>query len=310
MSAIEMHEISEDPDILKKYNDFDVYFKNDGHYGLYKKKGTTFDPSRIEFNKLPERMYISLNDRINLVRHQTFQLNKKLANDLKKDPVKAKKRLSEVVAVTLSEPRNEVLEVMKDTIGIVVDEYLNSADVIKNLVQVSVKDHTTQLHLTNVMLFCLGYAHFAGYDEDDLRLFGLIGLLHDVGKVDIPDEILTAPRKLTDEEFDRIKQHPRNSWEILRKCDFDKRIAICAYEHHERLDGSGYPKGKKGSDLGLHSRALSIADVYEALTTWRPYKEPMNPLMALGIMKEEVESGKLDSDTFQAFAKSIVRLTS
>jgi len=309
MSAIEMHEISDDPDIITKYNDFDVYFKNDGYYGLYKKKGTTFDPSRIQSGKLPEQLFISVNDRIHLVRHQTRQLNKKLAKDLKKDPVAAKKRLSEVVAVTLSEPRNEVLEDMKDTIDIVVDEYLNSADVIKNLVQVSIKDYTTQLHLTNVMLFCLGYAHFAGYDEDDLRLFGLIGLLHDVGKVDIPDEILNAPRQLTDEEFDRIKQHARNSWKILRQCEFDKRIPICALEHHERLDGSGYPKGKMGWDLGPHSRALAIADVYEALTTWRPYKESMLPLKALGIMKEEVESGKLDGNIFKEFAKSIVRLT-
>ena len=309
MSASGMYEISDDPDILNKYSDFDDYFKNDGYYGLYKKKGAVFDPSRIEFGKLPEHLYISLNDRIHLVRHQTNRLNKKLAKDLKKDPVKAKKRLSEVVALTLSEPRNEVLEDMKDTIGIVVDEYLNSADVIKNLIQVSVKDYTTQLHLTNVMLFCLGYAHFAGYDKDDLRLFGLIGLLHDVGKVDIPDEILNAPRQLTDEEFDRIKQHARNSWKILRQCDFDKRIAICALEHHERLDGSGYPKGKTGSDLGLHSRALAIADVYEALTTWRPYKESMLPLKALGIMRDEVESGKLDRNIFKEFAKSIVRLT-
>jgi HD-GYP domain-containing protein (c-di-GMP phosphodiesterase class II) len=309
MSASEMYEISDDPDILNKYSDMDVYFKNDGHYGLYKKKGAVFDPSRIEFGKLPEQLYISISDRVHLVRHQTQQLNRKLAMDLKKDPVKAKMRLSEVVAVSLSEPRNEVLEDMKDTIGIIVDEYLNSADVIKNLIQVSIKDYTTQLHLTNVMLFCLGYANFAGYDEDDLRLFGLIGLLHDVGKVDIPDEILNAPRKLTDEEFDRVKLHAQNSWKILRQCKFDKRIPICALEHHERLDGSGYPKGKKASDLGPHSRALAIADVYEALTTWRPYKEPMLPLKALGIMREEVESGKLDGNIFKGFAKSIVRLT-
>ena len=309
MAALDMHEISDDPDILHNYIDYDVYFKNDGHYGLYKKKGTTFDPSRIAAGRLPEQLYISRTDRINLVRDETRRLNKRLAKDIKKDPVKAKMRLSEVVAVTLSEPRNEVLEEMKDTIGVVVNEYLDSADVIKNLIQVSIKDHTTQLHLTNVMLFCLGYAHFAGYDEDDLRLFGLIGLLHDVGKVDIPDEILTAPRKLTDEEFDRIKQHAQNSWKILKPCKLDRRIAICALEHHERLDGSGYPKGKNGADLGLYSRALSIADVYEALTTWRPYKEPMLPLKALGIMKEEVEMGKLDGSIFKEFAKSIVRLT-
>ncbi len=309
MPAGEMFEISTDPDELHKYDDCDVYYKNDGYYGLYKKQGTRFDFLRIKSGKLPDQLFISVNDRIRQVRQHTRTLNKKLAKDLKGDPVKAKERLSEVVSVTLSEPRNEVLEDMKDTIGIVVDEYFDSPDVIKNLVQVTIKDYTTQLHLTNVMLFCLGYAHFAGFDEGDLKLFGLIGLLHDVGKVDIPDDILMAPRRLTEEEFNRIKEHARNGWKMLKQCDFDRKVALCALEHHERLDGSGYPKGKSGDELCDHSKALAIADVYEALTTWRPYKEPFPPLRALSIMKQEVEMGKLDHDIFKEFAQSIVKLT-
>ena len=309
MPAGEMFEISTDPDILHKYHDVDVYYQNDGHYGLYKKQGTAFDLSRIKYRKLPEQLYISLNDRIRLVRQQTRALNRKLAKELKGDPVKAKERLSEVVSVTLSEPRNEVLEDMKETIGIVVDEYFSSPDVLQNLIQVTIKDYTTQLHLTNVMLFCLGYAHFTGFDEDELRLFGLIGLLHDVGKVDIPDDILTAPRRLTEEEFNRIKEHPRNGWKILKRCNFDRKVAASALEHHERLDGSGYPKGKCAEELCTHSRALAIADVYEALTTYRPYKAPYLPLQALKIMKDEVEAGKLDTAIFKEFAKSMVRLT-
>ncbi len=308
MPAGEMFEISEDPDILQKYIDFDVYYKNDGHYGLYKKQGAAFDLSRIKSGKLPDQLYISRADRVRLVRNQIHTLNHQLSKDIKGDPAKAKSRLSEVVSATLSEPRNEVLEDMKDTISIVVEEYFNSPDVIKNLIQVTIKDYTTQLHLTNVMLFCLGYAHFTGYNEPDLKLFGLIGLLHDVGKVDIPDEILTAPRKLTDEEFDRIKEHTRNGYKILKQSDLDRKVAVCALEHHERLDGTGYPKGKRGKELCEHSRALSIADVYEALTTWRPYKEPFPPLEALHIIKQEVLEGKLDGDIFQEFAKTIVKL--
>ncbi|RJQ53156.1 MAG: HD domain-containing protein, partial [Desulfobacteraceae bacterium] len=216
MATGEMYEISGDPNILDKYIDFDVYYKNEGYYGLYKKKGTVFDPSRIKTGKLPEQLFISLKDRIHLVRAQTRRLNQQIALELKADPVKAKERLSEVVSVTLSEPRNEVLVDMKETIGVVVGEYLDSPDVLKNLIKVSVKDYTTQLHLTNVMLFSLGYAHHAGYSEEDLRLFGLIGLLHDVGKIDIPNEILTAPRKLTKEEFDQVKKHSQKGWKILK----------------------------------------------------------------------------------------------
>jgi HD-GYP domain-containing protein (c-di-GMP phosphodiesterase class II) len=309
MATGEMYEISGDPNILDKYIDFDVYYKNEGYYGLYKKKGTVFDPSRIKTGKLPEQLFISLKDRIHLVRAQTRRLNQEIALELKADPVKAKERLSEVVSVTLSEPRNEVLVDMKDTIGVVVGEYLDSPDVLKNLIKVSVKDYTTQLHLTNVMLFSLGYAHYAGYSEEDLRLFGLIGLLHDVGKIDIPNEILTAPRKLTKEEFDQVKKHSQKGWKILKPCDFDHRVALCALEHHERLDGSGYPRGKVNGEVCQLAKALAIADVYEALSTWRPYKEPLKPIDALEIMKKEVSEGKLDRSIFMEFSRSIVGLT-
>ena len=310
MRNSDMYEISDEPDILNKYIDFDVYFKSDGHWGLYKKKGVAFDEGRVKFGRLPEQLFISLRDRVYLVRDQTKLLNEKLVKELKKDPVKARGRLNEVVAVMLAEPRSEILEDIKDTIGIVVDEYLNSPDVLKNLVKVSIKDYSTQLHLTNVMLFCLGYAHYSGFNEDDLKLFGLIGLLHDVGKVDVPDEILTAPRSLSDDEFEQIKRHTRRGWKMLKECDFNEAVPRSALEHHERLDGSGYPSGKEAKALNAYSRTLSIADVYEALTNWRPYKEPMLPLQALGIIKNEVEAEKLDSIIFKEFASSIVGLTS
>ncbi|MBW1961477.1 MAG: HD domain-containing protein [Deltaproteobacteria bacterium] len=304
-----MFEISDDPDLLTKYLDFDVYYRSQGHFGLYKKKGTTFDPIRVKFGKLPEKLYISRADRIYLVKEKTRELNEKLKRELKKDPSRAKNRITEVVALSLSEPRVEVLEDMKDTIDIVVEEYLASPQVLKNLVQVSVKDYTTQLHLTNVMLFCLGYAYYAGFNEKDMRLLGLAGLLHDVGKVDVPDEILIAPRQLTDEEFQLIKQHPKKGWKMLKSCKFDDIIPICALEHHERLDGSGYPDGKIAKDLCESSRALALVDIYEALTNWRPYKEPMLPVSALKIMKSEVEGNRLDPSIFKEFAKSIIGLT-
>lgn len=309
MSKSEMFEISSDPKMLHKYLDFDVYYKNNGYYGLYKKKGVAFDSLRIKTGKLPTQLYIALHDRVRLIKSQTRNLNRKLASELRRNPVKAKQRITEVVALSLSEPRSEVLEDIKETIDIVVSEYLNSPDVIRNLLQVWVKDYSTQLHLTNVMLFCLGYAHHTGYGKGDLELFGLIGLLHDVGKVDIPDEILTAPRKLSESEFELIKTHPKKGWKMLVECAFDSKIPTCALQHHERMDGSGYPEGKTEEDLDVYSRALAIIDVYEALTTWRPYKEPIAPLPALEIIKSDVEAGKLDPLIFKEFARGIVRLT-
>ena len=306
MPIADLHEIAINPSTINQYFDFDVYFRtNDGRLALYKKKGTHFNADRVKFGKLPGSLHVSLSDKINQVRDQTRLLNEKLVSELKTNPRKAKQRLSEVVAITLSIPRGEVLEGVKDTIDVVVSEYLNSPHVLKNLSQVSIKDYSTQLHLTNAMVLCLGYAHHAGYSEDEMKLFGLIGLLHDVGKVHIPDEVLTAARKLTDEEFELIKGHSLKGWEMLKECEFDETVPLCALEHHERIDGSGYPEGKEGKDLGDYSRTLAIIDVYEALTNWRPYKEPMPPLQAFKIIKSEADQGKLDKTIFKDFAYTI-----
>jgi len=309
MQSDNMFKINNDSKILGKYVDCDVYYKSEGRFGLYKKKGVAFDPYRMKYRKHPDHLYISIHDRVTKVKQETKKLNSKLARSLRSNPVKARESLNEVVAATLSEPRSEVLEGMKETIDIIVDEYFSSPEVLKNLTKISVKDYSTQLHLTNVMLFCLGYASQAGYTDDELKLFGLIGLLHDVGKVDIPDDILTAPRELSDEEFDMIKEHPRRGWSMLKDCDFDETIPNCALEHHERLDGSGYPEGKKASEVGDFSKALSIVDVYEALTTWRPYKDLMMPRQALKLMVREVDDNKLDGYIFKEFVHSVVGLT-
>jgi len=309
MQSDNMYEISNDPRVLMKYLDCDVYYENEGRFGLYKKKGVAFDPYRMKFGRRPEHLFISINDRVNKVKQETKKLNSKLVRNLRSNPVKAKESLNEVIALTLSEPRSEVLEDMKDTIDIIVDEYFTSPDVLKNLTKVSVKDFSTQLHLTNVMLFCLGYASHAGYNDEDLKLFGLTGLLHDVGKVDIPDDILTAPRRLSHDEFETIKKHSRKGWRMLKECNFDETIPLCALEHHERLDGTGYPEGKKSAELGDYSKALSIVDVYEALTTWRPYKDQMTPRQALKLMVKEVDEDKLDGYIFKEFVHSVVGLT-
>ena len=306
MKQEEMYEIVNTPELLKKYEYVDVYFQQRDHYGLYKTFDKKFDEIRLTTKKHPDKLFITLKDRIKILRSGTKKANKHLKDTFKVDSTKTKEAINDVLKLTLSEPRSMVLNDLSDTVDIVVEEYMSSPDVLKNLALVSEKDYSTHTHLTNVMLFCIGYAHYGNYSEEDLKLFGLMGLLHDVGKVNIPDKILTAPRKLTKEEFAIIKKHPRDSWEMLRKCDFHSLIARTALEHHEKLDGSGYPRGKTGKDLASHSMALAIIDIFEALTTWRPYKEPMSVIKALGIIKKDVAAGKLEPAIFTKFAYSIV----
>ncbi len=124
------------------------------------------------------------------------------------------------------------------------------------------------------------------YDQiDGLRMAGLI---HDIGKVSIPAEILSTPRKLTHIEFTLVKTHPQSGYDILKDIEFPWPIARMVLEHHERMDGSGYPNGPTGDNLLLESRILAVADVVEAMSTHRPYR----PALGIDAALEEIASNK------------------
>jgi putative nucleotidyltransferase with HDIG domain len=113
---------------------------------------------------------------------------------------------------------------------------------------------------------------------DDLQV---AGRLHDLGKISVPGEILSKPGKLTDAEFSLIKCHPRVGYEILQPLKLPRQIAQIILQHHERLDGSGYPLGLKGSEILLGARILAVADVVEAICSHRPYRPSLGKDEAL-----------------------------
>ena len=170
----------------------------------------------------------------------------------------------------------------------------------------SYKDYSTILHSINVMALVLGYASYMDYSRAHSKTLGLCALLHDVGKTKISQEILKAPRRLTDKEFDKIKRHTTQGYNILSKCKFDdKQIAICALEHHEKIDGSGYPNNK--IRISQTAQIIGIIDCYEALTNDdRPYRSSMEPFEVLNkIIGEEVKDGKYDKEMYVQFIKSL-----
>lgn len=112
------------------------------------------------------------------------------------------------------------------------------------------------------------------------------GLLHDLGKLGVPNSILDKPDTLTDEEFERVRAHPRHSEEIIRQIPSFERVAELAGAHHERLDGKGYWQGRSGEALDLQMRILAACDVFDALTSERPYRGPMDPVDALEAMEQ------------------------
>jgi len=127
-----------------------------------------------------------------------------------------------------------------------------------------------------------------GLSEERLVGIRMGGIIHDLGKISVPAEILSKPSRLNEHEFGMIKLHPQVGYDILKKIDFPWPIAQMVYQHHERMDGSGYPQGLSGKKILLEARILAVADVVEAMASHRPYRP------ALGIDKalEEILKNK------------------
>ena len=164
---------------------------------------------------------------------------------------------------------------------------------------IDAKSPWTHEHSDRVCTIALGTARLVGFDDADLRRLRRAALLHDLGKLSISNRILDKPGPLTDEERDRLRHHPLLAEQILGRVSIFGELAALASAHHERLDGSGYPRGLAGDALTMPMRVLAVADVYEALTSDRPYRPAYPPRDALELMRPDVP-GRLDGEAFAA----------
>ncbi len=146
---------------------------------------------------------------------------------------------------------------------------------------VEVRDPYTAGHQQRVANLARAIAQEMELPKEEVEGIRMASTLHDLGKVNIPAEILSKPGRLTDIEFSLIKMHPEIAYEILKKIDFSWPIAEIVYQHHERIDGSGYPRGLRGKDIPLAARILTVADVVEAIASHRPYRPALGMKKAL-----------------------------
>lgn len=167
-----------------------------------------------------------------------------------------------------------------------VDFILNDKDAFANLLKVMSFDYQTYTHSVNVCTFSIALAKFIGIDgEEALNNLGVGALLHDVGKTKIPEEILNKKSALDDEEFELIKEHPIFGLEILRQTGLiHEDCYLPVGQHHEREDGSGYPYGLKSADIHEYSKIVGIADVFDAMTTQRSYRNAVETFPCLMVM--------------------------
>ena len=153
---------------------------------------------------------------------------------------------------------------------------------------IDAKSPFTASHSDRVAGYAGGIGRELGWRERDLRDLRRAGLLHDIGKLGVSNSILDKPGKLTAEEFGAIRRHPRDTEAILRRVPIFAPLAAAAAAHHERVDGRGYHRGLAGDGIPVMSRVLACADVYDALTARRPYREPMPSDAALALMRNDV----------------------
>jgi putative nucleotidyltransferase with HDIG domain len=198
------------------------------------------------------------------------------------------------------------------------DSVARNPGALISLARLKTVDSYTYLHSVAVCAMMVALAKQLGMSDEDVRLAGLAGLMHDLGKAVMPMHVLNKPGKLTDAEFKVIKSHPVEGHKLLLTGDkVDEVVLDVCLHHHEKMDGSGYPQGLVGDEISIFAKMGAVCDVYDAITSNRPYKAGWDPAESLRKMAEWA-NGHFDPLVFQAFVKtmgiypvgSLVRLTS
>lgn len=194
--------------------------------------------------------------------------------------------MEEVVDSVHEDRRNgDELNQLKPYIGKFMDFMDESPTSISVLTQIERFDQSTFDHSVNVSILSLVYGHFKGFDEDELFELGFGALLHDIGKTKLSRKIIQKEDDLTEKEWEIVRKHPEKGRDILRQNDFSQSTQKIALQHHQHPGEGGYPD--EDSDIHPYARIVSVVDVYEALTADRPYRDPMNPLRAYSVLKDE-----------------------
>ncbi|MDX5372715.1 MAG: HD-GYP domain-containing protein [Pseudomonadaceae bacterium] len=181
---------------------------------------------------------------------------------------------------------------------------LRHPNALISLARLKTSDEYTYMHSVAVCALMIALARQVGLDEEQVREAGLAGLLHDIGKMVIPDAILNKPDKLTDAEFGTMRSHPEaGARMLLGNGRISAPVLDVCLHHHEKFDGSGYPHRLAGEQISLLARMGAICDVYDAITSDRPYKKGWDPAEAIRKMAEW--KGHFDPQLFQAFVKSV-----
>lgn len=217
-----------------------------------------------------------------------------------------KKRVSEGVQYLYNNSSSETFTNTTNSITKDLMKAINDNDAIAvDINALKTSDEYTFKHSVDVATMSMVIAKEQGLPQQDIYNIGIAGLLHDMGKSKIPLEVLNKPAKLSDEEFAIMKKHPVLGYEILKeKEDFSQVIALAVLQHHEKMNGKGYPMGVASDKICPYAKILSVADVYDALVTARPYKKAFSQRTAVEMIMSMTE--ELDITAMKSFFSSVI----
>lgn len=207
---------------------------------------------------------------------------------------------------TLQKQGNFDTEVIDRALECLIKDLFSREDILVSLNQISSVSDDTMIHSINSTILSLLIGKELGFTDSEMKKLSEGAILHDIGKISLDQSILFKNGKLTQEEFQHIKLHPEYGYQMLKKNSFlVEPSRLISLEHHERMDGSGYPKGLKSDEIHLFSKIVAIADMFDALTAERCYRKSMSNYRAYQILVNDASNKKIDSYLLSLLLKNV-----
>jgi len=206
-------------------------------------------------------------------------------------------------SAALNEPISS--EVVESAFNNIVQNFKDEKDIVSLLLCLNNQDEYTYQHSVQVGMLSYYLATWLGKSDHDARIIGKAGYLHDIGKSKVDPGILQKPGKLTDEEFSEVQKHSIYGYEIIRNSLKDDTLALVALQHHERMDGSGYPLKRTKTQIHSHAAIVAVADIYSAMISNRVYQEKRDLLYVLKEL-HRMSFGQLDPKITQVFIRNMI----
>ncbi len=291
--------------------EFDLFLRADSgvssNYVLYCRSSENLSPERREelLNKHADRLCISTADIDKYIEYQEKNLQKIISD--KNKNIREKSGIvyqvaTKVVTDLLEDPKSgKNMERISDWVTHTVGHIIQDDNTFSSLLGVSSHDYQIYTHSVNMSVLGLLFGKHLSFQPDELEHLGSGMLLHDIGKLTIPLNVVNKPGHLSGEEFKAMKKHPKAGLKILEHWSSINALSLkIVIQHHENYDGSGYPYGMKGDEIHLYGRIARIIDAYDAMTSKRSYAEAMRPFAVLSEMKKNM-SGCFDKELLSEF---------